>query len=264
MSGWMGKAVKAVQGSNKAIIKKGSSVSTDKIPDGRVEFVEPNSKKVTVQSKDGKQRETIKSKGVRVKSGTQTTNPDKLYADRSDPVVLKDLSEDAKLNMSEGELLQRIIRSGESGKGAARRLFPTDSLGDIRGRNIAYKGTKIKPDRARRNYEKNIFARGRQEAKEQVNTDELVAKQREARNMKDAEYAKRHSSQPTADMPEFKLKNGDTDITKLRKAFQDYRDTKKWKKGGSVNVKKKKKYREVTNRFSDRMLPNKKRTTRIY
>ena len=261
MSGWIGKVLQA---GNKATIKKGSTVSTKKIKDGIVEFIEPNSKKITVQSKDGKMRESVPSTEITVKAGAPRTRTNSLYADRSDPVALKDLSEDAKLNMSEGELLQKIIRSGESGKGAARRLFPTDSLGDKRGRNIAYKGTKIKPDLEKRAYEKNIFARGRQEAKEQVNTDELVAKQREAQNMKDAEYAKRHSSQPTADMPEFKLKNGDTDITKLRKAFQDYRDTKKWKKGGSVNVKKKKKYREVTNRFSDRMLPNKKRTTRIY
>ena len=261
MSGWIGKVLQA---GNKATIKKGSTVSTKKIKDGIVEFIEPNSKKITVQSKDGKMRESVPSTEITVKAGAPRTRTNRLYADRSDPVALKDLSEDAKLNMSEGELLQKIIRSGESGKGAARRLFPTDSLGDKRGRNIAYKGTKIKPDLEKRAYDKNIFARGRQEAKEQVNTDELVAKQREAQNMKDAEYAKRHSSQPTADMPEFKLKNGDTDITKLRKAFQDYRDTKKWKKGGSVNVKKKKKYREVTNRFSDRMLPNKKRTTRIY
>jgi len=261
MSGWIGKALQA---GNKATIKKGSTVTTKKIKDGIVEFIEPNSKKVTVQSKDGKMRESVPSTEITVRAGAPRTKTNNLYADRSDPVALKDLSEDAKLNMSEGELLQKIIRSGESGEGAARRLFPTDSLGDKRGRNIAYKGTKIKPDRARRNYEKNIFARGRQEAKEQVNTDELVAKQREEKNMKDAEYVKRHSSQPTADMPEFKLKNGDPDITKLKKAFQDYRDTKKWNLGGSVNVNGAEKYQTITNRFSDRMLPNKKRTTRIY
>jgi len=42
-----------------------------------------------------------------------------------------------------------------------------------------------------------------------------------------------------------------------------------WAKGGSVKVNKKKQsnkktYRTVTNKFSDRMLPGKKRTTRIY
>jgi hypothetical protein len=129
MTGWMGKAVKAVQGSNKAIIKKGSSVSTDKIPNGVVEIVEPKSKKVTVQSKDGKQRETIKSNGVRVKS---------------DSVGAKYLSEEQKLNISEEEFRRKIIASGETGKGAADRLFPTDSLGDIRGRHLTYKYTKNK------------------------------------------------------------------------------------------------------------------------
>ena len=46
-------------------------------------------------------------------------------------------------------------------------------------------------------------------------------------------------------------------ITKMKQAFQRYKDTGRWNKGGSVNTKKKQ-YRTVTNRFSDRMLPGKK------
>ena len=53
------------------------------------------------------------------------------------------------------------------------------------------------------------------------------------------------------------------------KIFRDNPTRPLWAKGGSVKVNKKKQnikktYRTVTNRFSDRMLPGKKRTTRIY
>jgi hypothetical protein len=48
------------------------------------------------------------------------------------------------------------------------------------------------------------------------------------------------------------------------KAYQKWKDTGRWAKGGSVNVEKSKKYREVENKYSNRMLPNKRKTTRIY
>ena len=58
---------------------------------------------------------------------------------------------------------------------------------------------------------------------------------------------------------------------KSKKEFMDNPTKPMWAKGGSVKVNKKnktkkqnKKYVTVKNRFSDRMLPNKKRTTRIY
>jgi hypothetical protein len=248
MTGWMGKAVKAVQGSNKAIIKKGSSVSTDKIPNGVVEIVEPKSKKVTVQSKDGKQRETIKSNGVRVKS---------------DSVGAKYLSEEQKLNISEEEFRRKIIASGETGKGAADRLFPTDSLGDIRGRHLTYKYTKINPDLEYRSYKKNIFTREKElaakELADQKQTEELVARQREFADKGKEAYEKKHTSKPDGNDPEFA-----NDRSKIMKAYQKWKDTGRWAKGGSVNVEKSKKYREVENKYSNRMLPNKRKTTRIY
>jgi len=46
-------------------------------------------------------------------------------------------------------------------------------------------------------------------------------------------------------------------------AFQRYKDTGSWKRGGAVRASQGV-YIEIENRFSDRMLPNKKRTTRIY
>jgi hypothetical protein len=86
---------------------------------------------------------------------------------------------------------------------------------------------------------------------------------------------------PNAEDPFFRLPGGAVDMKKLREATSRFENNKSkkefmdnptkpmWAKGGSVKVNKKKQnikktYRTVTNRFSDRMLPGKKRTTRIY
>ena len=264
-----------LKSAGKAMVKKGSTVSTKKIDDGVVKFVEPYSKKVTVQSKDGKITETVKSEEVRVKKVKTRTRDKSVYiADEADAVALKDLPDDVKLNMSEGELLQRIIRSGESGSGAARRLFPTDSAGDKRGRFIAYSKTKIKPDLEERAYKKNIFAREKelveQEVAKKQQVKELEEKKVTQKKQQDAEYIKKRRQAPQANDPLFR-----GDLQKFLAARRRYEENSVkpalkndpnatyWNRGGSVNTKRKQ-YRTVTNRFSNRMLPNKKRTTRIY
>ncbi len=279
MSGW-GEIIKqGVKSATKAMIKKGSTVSTKKIDDGVVKFVEPYSKKVTVQSKDGKITETVKGEEVRVKPIKKRTKNESVYiADEADAVALKDLPDDVKLNMSEGELLQKIIRSGESGPGAARRLFPTDSPGDKRGRFIAYSGTRIKPDLEKRAYDKNIFTREREQAAKELADkkilDDTLAKREAAKQGKQKEFIKQRRQQPKANDPVFKGPRG-VDMEKFLTARKNYEtnhvkpelkndpNATFWNRGGSVNTKKKQ-YRTVTNKFSDRMLPNKKRTTRIY
>ena len=268
-----------LKSAGKAMVKKGSTVSSKKIDNGVVEKVNPYAKTVTIQSKDGKLRETVKAEEVTVKSVRRRTRDESVYiADEADAVALKDLPDDVKLNMSEGELLQKIIRSGESGPGAARRLFPTDNPGDKRGRFIAYSKTKIKPDLEERAYKKNIFAREKELAKKKVEEDKQIKELEEKRVAfkvaKDAEEIKRRRQAPKPNDPAFKGPMG-LDMQKFLTARKNYETNSVkpelknnpkatfWKRGGSVNTKKKQ-YKTVTNRFSDRMLPNKKRTTRIY
>jgi len=275
MSGWGELIKQGLKSAGKAMVKKGSTVSSKKIDNGVVEKVNPYAKTITIQSKDGKLRETVKADEVTVKPVRRRTREESVYiADEADAVALKDLPDDVKLNMSEGELLQRIIRSGESGSGAARRLFPTDSAGDKRGRFIAYSRTKIKPDLEERAYKKNIFARekelAKKEAAEAKQVKELKEKKVAQKNQQDAEYIKKRRQAPKADDPVFKK-----DFQKFLAARRRYEENSVkpalkndpnatyWNRGGSVNTKKKQ-YRTVTNRFSDRMLPGKKRTTRIY
>ena len=268
-----------LKSAGKAMVKKGSTVSSKKIDNGVVEKVNPYAKTVTIQSKDGKLRETVKAEEVTVKPVRRRTRDESVYiADEADAVALKDLPDDVKLNMAEGELLQKIIRSGESGPGAARRLFPTDNPGDKRGRFIAYSKTKIKPDLEERAYKKNIFAREKDLAKKKVEEDKQIKELEEKRAAfkvaKDAEEIKRRRQAPKPNDPAFKGPMG-LDMQKFLTARKNYETNSVkpalkndpnatfWKRGGSVNTKKKQ-YRTVTNRFSDRMLPNKKRTTRIY
>lgn len=268
-----------LKSAGKAMVGKGSTVSSKKIDNGVVEKVNPYAKTVTIQSKDGKLRETVKAEEVTVKPVRRRTRDESVYiADEADAVELKDLPDDVKLNMAEGELLQKIIRSGESGPGAARRLFPTDNPGDKRGRFIAYSKTKIKPDLEERAYKKNIFAREKDLAKKKVEEDKQIKELEEKRAAfkvaKDAEEIKRRRQAPKPNDPAFKGPMG-LDMQKFLTARKNYETNSVkpalkndpnatfWKRGGSVNTKKKQ-YRTVTNRFSDRMLPNKKRTTRIY
>jgi len=264
-----------LKSATKAMVKKGSTVSSKKIENGVVEKVNPYAKTVTIQSKDGKLRETVKAEEVTVQPIRRRTRDESVYiADEADAGALKDLPDDVKLNMPEGELLQRIIRSGESGSGAARRLFPTDSAGDKRGRFIAYSRTKIKPDLEERAYKKNIFAREKELAEQEVakkqQVKELEEKKVTQKKQQDAEYIKQRRKAPQANDPVFR-----GDFQKFLAARRRYEENSVkpalkndpnatfWNRGGSVNTKRKQ-YRTVTNRFSDRMLPNKKRTTRIY
>ena len=103
---------------------------------------------------------------------------------------------------------------------------------------------------------------------------ELEEKKVAQKNQQDAEEIKKRRQAPKADDPIFKGPMG-LDMQKFLTARKNYEtnsvkpalkndpNATYWNKGGSVNTKKKQ-YRTVTNRFSDRILPGKKRTTRIY
>tara|TARA_R110000823_G_scaffold154110_1_gene284982 strand:- start:740 stop:1537 length:798 start_codon:yes stop_codon:yes gene_type:complete len=265
MSGWMGKAVKAVQGSNKAIIKKGSSVSTENIPDGLVVRVDPKSTKTTVKAKDGSRRETIKSKDVWVKPGPQTTNPDKVYADKNEPFKrISDFSENDLAAMSDGEIRQKLINSNFTSYSDLAKAAPGDSATMRRVRNIGqHKVPGLRKTAEESADKKGRYAREKElaakELADQKQVNELVARKREFADKGKEAYNKKHTSRPDGSDPEFQ-----GNFAKLREATQRYTDTGKWAKGGSVNVKKSKKYREVENKYSNRMLPNKRKTTRIY
>ena len=130
--------------------------------------------------------------------------------------------------MSNGEIRQRLIDSDLNSYSDLAKAAPGNSDVMRRVRNI---GQDKVPGLRKTAEERGNIAEAKAQAKQESDTKKLTE---------------------------------ELDTMALISASQRFKDTGRWKKGGSVNVKKKKKYREVTNRFSDRMLPNKKRTTRIY
>ena len=260
--GWGELIKQGLKSSTKAMVKRGSTVITDKIPDGVVQKVNPYSKKVTVQSKDGKMRETIKSSGVRVKPIKTRTREESIHiADEGyAPKKIDELTENELSAMSNGEIRQRLIDSDLNSYSDLAKAAPGNSDVMRRVRNIGQdKVPGLRKTAGERGNIAEAKAQAKQESDTKKLTEELKTKKTTEIKRKQTETEKRHSRQPKASDPELV---GDT--MALISASQRFKDTGKWKKGGSVNVKKKKKYREVTNRFSDRMLPNKKRTTRIY
>tara|TARA_R110002051_G_scaffold297056_1_gene363294 strand:- start:567 stop:1067 length:501 start_codon:yes stop_codon:yes gene_type:complete len=166
--------------------------------------------------------------------------------------------------MRPGQIVNRLVNSDLSSYSDLVKAAPGNSAAMRRVRNIGQdKVPGLRKTPEERAYKQNIFTRGKELAakdladKEKV--DDLVARKRDFAKQGEEAYEKKHTSKPVGTDPEFA-----NDRDKLIRAFQKWQDTGRWKKGGSVKVNKKKKYREVTNRFSDRMLPNKKRTTRIY
>jgi hypothetical protein len=265
MSGW-GEIIKqGVKSATKAMIKKGSTVSTKKIDDGVVKFVEPYSKKVTVQSKDGKITETVKGEEVRVKPiKTRTKNESVYIADEADvPKRIDEFSENQLSTMSDGEIRQRLVNSDLESYSDLARIAPGDSAIMKRVRAIGQaKVPGLRKTSEELAYKKNIFTREREQAAKEL-ADKKVVKEQQAKKERAKAQADLEKSQARRNKPQINSPGIDGDSMKLIQAFQRWRDTGKWAKGGSVNTKKKQ-YRTVTNRFSDRMLPNKKRTTRIY
>ena len=262
MTGWAELIKQGIKAGNKAMIKKGSTVSTKKIDKGIVEFVEPNSKKVTIQSSDGKQRETVSAQEVTVKPVRTRTREESIYTrDRDQPIKrINDFSESELQDMSEGEIRQRLIKSDLQSNKDLIEAFPGDGATEKRVRFLARKYVPgLRPKAEELADKKAKFSLARKQAEDQKQTEELVARQREFADKGKEAYNKKHTSRPDGSDPEFQ-----GNFAKLREATQRYTDTGKWAKGGSVNVKKSKKYREVENKYSNRMLPNKRKTTRIY
>ena len=279
MSGWTEIIKQGVKSATKAMVKKGSTVSTDKIEDGVVQFVEPFSKKVTVQSKDGKIRETVKADEVRVKKVKTRTRAKSIYiADEAysgTPKKIDEFSEAELANMRDGEIRQKLIDSDLQSYDDLLKAVPGDS--DV-ARRVRFIGQNqvpgLRKSAQQRREKANKFRQAREEAAEAKRVEELEEQKVAKKAEKDAKEIKRRREAPKPNDPEFKGPMG-LDMQKFLTARKNY-DTNKdkpalkndpnatfWKRGGSVNTKKKQ-YKTITNRFSDRMLPGKKRTTRIY
>tara|TARA_R110001606_G_scaffold262132_1_gene410678 strand:- start:215 stop:1003 length:789 start_codon:yes stop_codon:yes gene_type:complete len=260
---WAELIKQGLKAGNKAMIKKGSTVSTKKIDKGIVEFVEPKSKKVTIQSSDGKQRETVSAQEVTVKPVRTRTREESIYTrDRDQPIKrINDFSESELQEMSAGQIRQILIKDNrlQSYKDLAE-IVPGDSAAF---KKVRYVGQNQVPGLRKTTEDRNKFSQARVDAKKQAEdqkqAEELVARQRDFADKGAKAYEKKHTSRPVGTDPEFQ-----GNFAKLREATQRYNDTGRWAKGGSVKVKKSKKYREIDNKYSSRMLPGKKRTTRIY
>jgi len=275
VSGW-GEIIKqGVKSATKAMVKKGSTVSTDKIDDGVVQFVEPFSKKVTVQSKDGKIRETVKADEVRVKPVRRRTRDESVFiADEAysgTPKKIDEFSEADFVGMRDGEIRQKLIDSDLQSYDDLAKAAPGDS--DIMKRVRAIGQARV-PGLRKTKEQRNKFREEKALAKKKVEEDkqikDLEEKRAAQRKGELDEYIKNRRKAPQANDPVFK-----GDLQKFLAARRRYEEnsvkpefkndpTKTfWKRGGVVKASKGV-YMEIENRFSDRMLPNKKRTTRIY
>ena len=257
------------------MVKKGSTVSTDKIDDGVVQFVEPFSKKVTVQSKDGKIRETVKADEVRVKPVRRRTRDESVFiADEAysgTPKKIDEFSEADFVGMRDGEIRQKLIDSDLQSYDDLAKAAPGDS--DIMKRVRAIGQARV-PGLRKTKEQRNKFREEKALAKKKVEEDkqikDLEEKRAAQRKGELDEYIKNRRKAPQANDPVFK-----GDLQKFLAARRRYEEnsvkpefkndpTKTfWKRGGVVKASKGV-YMEIENRFSDRMLPNKKRTTRIY
>jgi hypothetical protein len=252
-----------LKSAGKAMVKKGSTVSSKKIDDGVVEKVNPYAKTVTIQSKDGKIRETVKAEEVTVQPVRRRTRDESLYLAPDEaytPKRIGDFSEAELAGMKEGEIRQRLIRDPNMQSYAdLAKAAPGDS--DVMKR-VRFIGQNKVPGLRKTSEEKNKFREAtnlaKQEKKNQVVRAEQQAKKERAKVAADLEKSLARQKPPTINAPGI-----DGDTRKLMQAFQKYKDTGSWKRGGAVRASKGV-YIEIENRFSDRMLPNKKRTTRIY
>ena len=260
------------------MVKKGSTVSSKKIDNGVVEKVNPYAKTVTIQSKDGKLRETVKAEEVTVQPIRRRTRdesvflkPDEAYTPRN----IEDIPKNELAGMSDGEIRRRLIASDLQSYDDLVRFAGSDSDIDKRLRRISYNQVPgLRKTAEQRKEQANKFRQAKQEAAEAKRVQELEEQKVAKQAAKDAEEIKRRRQAPNPKDPAFKGPMG-LDMQKFLTARKNYDANKDkpalknnpnatfWKRGGLVNTNKKQ-YRTVTNRFSDRMLPNKKRTTRIY
>ena len=278
MSGFGELIKQGLKSAGKAMVKKGSTVSSKKIDNGVVEKVNPYAKTITIQSKDGKLRETVKAEEVTVQPVRRRTRdesvflkPDEAYTPRN----IEDIPKNELAGMSDGEIRRRLIASDLQSYDDLVRFAGSDSDIDKRLRRISYNQVPgLRKTAEQRKEQANKFRQAKQEAAEAKRVEELEEQKVAKKAAKDAEEIKRRRQAPNPNDPAFKGPMG-LDMQKFLTARKNYETNSVkpalkndpnatfWKRGGSVNTKKKQ-YRTVTNRFSDRMLPNKKRTTRIY
>ena len=278
MSGFGELIKQGLKSATKAMVKKGSTVSSKKIDNGVVEKVNPYAKTVTIQSKDGKLRETVKAEEVtvqpirrRTKDESVFLKPDEAYTPRN----IEDIPKNELAGMSDGEIRRRLIASDLQSYDDLVRFAGSDSDIDKRLRRISYNQVPgLRKTAEQRKEQANKFRQAKQEAAEAKRVQELEEQKVAKQAAKDAEEIKRRRQAPNPKDPAFKGPMG-LDMQKFLTARKNYDANKDkpalknnpnatfWKRGGLVNTNKKQ-YRTVTNRFSDRMLPNKKRTTRIY
>jgi len=106
------------------------------------------------------------------------------------------------------------------------------------------------------------FAEAKAQAKQELQTkkiaEEQQVKKERAKQQQNLDAINRRNRPPKINDPEI-----GGNVQELIRASQRYKDAGKWAKGGVVNASNGA-FIEVQNKFSDRMLPNKKRTTRIY
>ena len=263
MSGFGELIKQGLKSAGKAMVKKGSTVSSKKIDNGVVEKVNPYAKTITIQSKDGKVRETVKAEEVTVQPVRRRTRdesvflaPDEAYT----PKRIGDFSEAELSVMKEGEIRQRLIRDPNMQSYAdLAKAAPGDS--DVMKRVRAIGQARV-PGLRKTMEEKNKFREAQQLAKQEKKNQAVKAEQ-QAKKERAKAAAEEKENLARQMPPKINSPGIDGDRMKLIQAFQRYKDTGRWNKGGSVNTKKKQ-YKTITNRFSDRMLPGKKRTTRIY
>lgn len=293
MAGYIGKFLKGM-------LKEGAQVSTKSIPDGVVGkkvYGDPNKidkLKVEVISKDGKQKALVKLEDIQKKRGRGLNEENIPEIQRfEDPIeyARRPISEEELSTLRPGEIKRRLLydpdlsiskqqETGRTGNELLLEKYEGDLYKKVRGigrkelpglrRNP--QEVKAQTDFARRMQEQQAAAAKKLEKqrKQQILEETTASQQLAARRQK-----------PNANDPFFRLPGGAVDSKKLLDAIKRYENNKDskvfrdnptkpmWAKGGSVKVNKKKQsnkktYRTVTNKFSDRMLPGKKRTTRIY
>jgi hypothetical protein len=293
MAGYIGKFLKGM-------LKEGAQVSTKTIPDGVVGkkvYGDPNKidkLKVEVISKDGKQKALVKVEDIQKKRGRGLNEENIPEIQRfEDPIeyARRPISEEELSTLRPGEIKRRLLydpdlsiskqqETGRTGNELLLEKYEGDLYKKVRGigrkelpglrRNP--QEVKAQSDFARRMQEQQAAAAKKLEKqrKQQILEETTASQQLAARRQK-----------PNANDPFFRLPGGAVDSKKLLDAIKRYENNKDskvfrdnptkpmWAKGGSVKVNKKKQsnkkaYRTVTNKFSDRMLPGKKRTTRIY
>jgi len=182
--------------------------------------------------------------------------PDEAYT----PKRIGDFSEAELSVMKEGEIRQRLIRDPNMQSYAdLAKAAPGDS--DVMKRVRAIGQARV-PGLRKTMEEKNKFREAQQLAKQEKKNQAVKAEQ-QAKKERAKAAAEEKENLARQMPPKINSPGIDGDRMKLIQAFQRYKDTGRWNKGGSVNTKKKQ-YKTITNRFSDRMLPGKKRTTRIY